>query len=190
LFLNQHAGDPTKWTYEPSTTRATDGGTWKSSSIRLTWQATPRNKFNIFWDEQAMCSSGCVGGSITGGTPSTSPEGHQPTEGWPLHVQQVSWTAPATNRLLLDAAFGTNLFRWGGKERPDNNRALVPVQEQSGLIPGLWYRSQRQWSRHWIGVYNWRASASYITGAHSTKFGYQGSFNQSDTTNFRPDARL
>jgi hypothetical protein len=190
MFLNANAGDPTKWTFEPSTTRATDGGTWKSSSIRLTWQATPRNKFNVFWDEQAMCSSGCVEGSITGGTPTRSPEAHQPTESWPMHVQQLTWTSPATNRLLLDAAFGTNLLRWGGKERPDNSRDLIPVQEQAGTIPNLWYRGQQSWSRNWIGVHSWRASAAHVTGAHSMKFGYQGNYLVSDVNNFRPDARL
>ena len=30
-------------------------GTWTNVPLRLTWQATPRNKFNIFWDEQKMC---------------------------------------------------------------------------------------------------------------------------------------
>ena len=29
----------------------------------------------------------------------------------------------------------------------------------------------------------WRAAASYVTGAHSMKFGYQGGYNRTDTFN-------
>jgi hypothetical protein len=190
MFLNANAGDATKWTYAPSATPATDGGTWKSSSLRLTWQASPRNKFNVFWDEQAMCSTGCVRGSMTGGTPTRAPEAHQPTESYPLHVQQLAWTSPATSRLLLEAAFGTNLLQWGGKERPGNNRDLISVTEQLGVIPNLVYRGQQAWSRNWIGVHSWRSSVSYVTGAHNMKFGYTGQFLALDTNNFRPNARL
>ena len=190
MFLNENAGDRNAWTYEPSGTRAVDGGTWKNASLRLTWQATERNKFNIFWDEQAVCSSGCLGGSITGGTPTTSPEAHQPTEAYPNHVQQLTWTSPVTNRLLLEAGYGNYLARWGGKQRPDFDPLLIPVNEQGGLIPGISYRNQLQWSRHWNGTHNWRASASYITGAHSFKVGHTGEYLTLETTNFRNDYRL
>jgi hypothetical protein len=190
MFLDANAGDLTKWTYAPSATRATDGGTWKSTSGRLAWQATARNKVNVFWDEQAMCSTGCVRGSMTGGTPTRSPEAHQPTESYPTHVQQLTWTSPVTNRLLLEAGAGTNLLQWGGKERPDNNRDLIPVTEQMGLIPNLVYRGQQAWSRNWIGVHSWRTSLSYVTGAHSTKVGYMGQYLVSDVNNFRPNSRL
>ena len=39
------------------TQQATDDGTWKNVNVRLTLQATPRNKFNFFWDEQRLCTS-------------------------------------------------------------------------------------------------------------------------------------
>jgi hypothetical protein len=53
MFENRNAGDPTKWTYDPDPSRqAIDDGTWKNGSLRLTWQATPRNKFNVWWDEE------------------------------------------------------------------------------------------------------------------------------------------
>ncbi|MBI4521475.1 MAG: TonB-dependent receptor [Gemmatimonadetes bacterium] len=186
MFNNLNAGDPTKWTYEPGD-RARDGGTWKTSSLRLTLQATARNKFNIFWDEQSVCSAGC---NELGGTATTSPEAHQPTEAYPSRVQQVTWTSPTTNRLLLEAGYGNYLARWGGQERPANNRDLIPVLEQGGFIPNLSYRSQLSWSRHWNGTHNWRASASYVTGAHSLKVGYVGQFLVLETTNFRQNQRL
>ena len=50
--------------------QAKDDGTWKNSSIRLTWQATPRNKFSVWWDEQVNCQS-CVNGGAAGGPSAT-----------------------------------------------------------------------------------------------------------------------
>jgi hypothetical protein len=113
MYYNLNAGDPTKWTYERDLTRqATDDGTWKNLSVRLTLQASPRNKVNMFWDEQDLCIS-CIGG----GTATTSPEAATQTIGRPQRVQQVTWTSPFTNRLLFEAGFGTVLIRYGGLEQ-------------------------------------------------------------------------
>src|SRR5688572_23049499 len=66
MYYNKNAGDPNAWTYEPDLTRrAMYDGTWLNVPLRLTWQASPRNKFNIFWDEQAMCLECEAGGSPT-----------------------------------------------------------------------------------------------------------------------------
>ena len=35
----------------------------------------------------------------------------------------------------------------------------------------------------------WRASATYVTGAHNMKFGYQGAYYVEETTDFANDAR-
>ena len=191
MYLNANAGDPNAWTYVADTNRrAIDGGNWRNANLRLTWQATARNKFNIFWDEQYVCSSGCIGGSVTGGTSTTSPEAHQPTDAYPSHVQQLTWRSPITNRMLLEAGFGTYLAQWGGKEPPGNRtRDLIRVQEQAGAIPNMNYRSVN-WASHWNGTHTWSASASYITGAHSMKFGYNGAFYVLDQQTFTNNHRL
>ena len=42
---------------EADTTRQSRAaGSWTVASLRLTLQATPRNKFNIYWDEQKPCT--------------------------------------------------------------------------------------------------------------------------------------
>jgi hypothetical protein len=191
MFVNRNTGDPNAWSWDPDRTqRAIDGGNWKNASVRLTWQATARNKFNIFWDEQYVCSSGCIGGSVTGGTATTSPEAHQPTDAYPSHVQQLTWRSPVTNRILLEAGFGTYLAQWGGKEPPGNRtRDLIRVTEQAGEISNLNYRSVN-WASHWNGTHTWSASASYVTGAHSMKFGYNGAFYVLDQQTFTNNHRL
>jgi hypothetical protein len=185
MYYNKNAGDPTKWTYDPDLAKqATDDGTWKNVSLRLTLQATPRNKVNLFWDEQDLCVS-CIGGA----TATTSPEAFTQTIGRPQRVQQITWTSPVTSRLLLEAGFGTVLIRYGGLEHDGNNRDLIRVVEQAGAIPNLVYRAQN-WSRPWSGTYGWHASASYITGANSVKVGYWGSLYDAWTQNFTNNPRL
>ena len=47
----------------------------------------------------------------------------------------MKYTAPATNKLLLEAGFGTYISQWGYQERPGNpTKNLVRVQEQSAQI--------------------------------------------------------
>ena len=109
----------------------------------------------------------------------------------PLRVQQVTWSSPATSRLLLDAGFGTTYYGWGNFERADNNtRGLIRVQEQcaagcaaNGGIPNLYYRSQ-DWNDNYTGAYPWRASISYVTGRHSFKVGHTGTYFNDERTSF------
>ena len=34
---------------------------WRNVNARITWQATQKNKFNFFWDEQDFCQDPCHG---------------------------------------------------------------------------------------------------------------------------------
>ena len=74
----------TKWTYVPTTVQGQDDGTWKNVNVRLTLQASPRNKFNFFWDEQRLCTQ-CLSGS---NSRTTAPEAHYNNHA-PPRVQQV-----------------------------------------------------------------------------------------------------
>ena len=101
-------------------------------------------------------------------------------------MQQVKWTSTATNRLLLEAGLGTYLSNWNTRETAGQRSPLDPVTEQcpaatgcadNGGIAGLTYRGQNTWNADWIGAHTWNAAASYVTGAHSMKFGYQGAYH-------------
>jgi Carboxypeptidase regulatory-like domain len=198
-FYNLNAGDPTKWLYAPDFSRpGFSDRTWENASGRITWQATRRNKIGVFWDEQSVCRK-CEGTSTGLASPAqiVSPEADGVGATKPLRVQQVTWSSPATSRLLLDAGFGTTYYGWGNFERDDNNtRGLVRVQEQcaagcaaNGGIPNLYYRSQ-DWNDNRTGAYPWRASISYITGRHSLKFGHTGTYFTDDRTSYTNDQQL
>ena len=214
MFANKNMGDPTKWTYERDTTRpAVAAGSWRNAALRVTVQPTPRNKFNVFWDQQVPCQGAGVLGSDAGCRQSgddeiicgaagasnppcsatTAPEIGTYLSGYGQRVQQATWTSPATNKLLLEAGFGTYWSQWGGTAHPGSNfPQLVGVTEQctagcavNGGIAGLQYRSGT-YRQNFQGTIGWRGSASYVSGAHSMKFGYQGGHlidDQFTTTN-------
>lgn len=180
MYYNRNAGDLTKWTYEADTSRqfvsAANGPL--QPNLRLTVQLSSRDKLNLFWDEQISNNQ-----YPSGVSPTTAPEAGGYNHGW-QRVQQAKWTSTATSRLLFEAGIGTYLSNWNTRERPDNDRRFIQVNEQcsptcaaNGGIANLTYRGQATWNADWIGAHTWNAAASYITGTHSMKFGYQGAWH-------------
>ena len=180
VYYNLNAGDPAKWSYAPdSSRRAYSDRLFENASARVTWQMTRRNKVGVFWDEQTLCRT-CTGATPAGvDPPRVSPEAVG-VFGRPLRVAQATWSAPLSNRLLVEAGFGATYFGFANFERnPNPTRDLIRVVEQcasgcaaNGNIPGLAYRSQ-DFSDAYNGSYLWTGSVSYVTGSHSLKVGYQ-----------------
>jgi hypothetical protein len=182
MYYNKNAGDITKWTYEPDLTRrALDDGTWKSGSLRLTYQATSKDKLAVFWDEQKRASAYLGGGSAT-----TSPEAAGLTISNPSRAFSATWTRPHTSRVLFEAGFGGTMLQWGGKARQPLNPDLIRVTEQAGIIPGLTYR-QQTWASNFLRPLQQRGSVSYVTGSHTAKFGYQHTSNYLHDTDRNPN---
>ena len=141
MFANMNAGDPSASgpTCRTSTRPAQTAGSWPIANARARrCRPTPRNKFNLFWDEQHAVSGRRRGprstraaassspGEIIGGAPgrgrhrsatataidraAKSAELHQPAHVF-QRVQQATWSSPVTNRLLLEAGVGTSFSR-------------------------------------------------------------------------------
>ena len=149
-------------------------------TLRLTAQVTPRNKLSLFWDAGAFRFSNPPSAGSSTSSPETGTV--QPGNG-SSRLQQLKWTSTLTNRLLLEAGLGTYQQNWNGRERPGNDRSLIRVVEQcaggcpdNGGIAGLTYRAQN-WNTDYMSPNRWFTSATYVTGAHSMKVGYQGVFH-------------
>src|SRR5262245_26868872 len=199
LWRNKNAGDVTKWTYDPDFShQALDDGTWKNSSLRLTLQAATQHKLNFWWDEQSICLH-CNEGGETTPFPLT-PEAAGRIEDNPQQMGQVTWVYTPTPHLVLDAGYGLGpRVLYGGTDRPDNNHALIRVQDQGGILPGLIYRApvtfggtntNGYWSRPWGATHTWRGSASYVTGSHNVKVGASYAYHMNTSVNFYNDDRL
>ena len=166
--------------YDPDG-RVNQSDTYQNASMRLTVQATRRDKLNLFWDEQYTCENPCRGGDI-----GTSIEATDSNLSRPLNVAQASWTNPLTGRLLLEA--GASRYKSHRNETRHileptypNNPRITETGSSVAVVPGALLTTMNSGSINnaidWK-IENWqsRASVSYITGSHNFKVGYQGQY--------------
>ena len=106
---------------------------YKNASVRLTLQATQKNKFNIYWDEQDACTNPCYGMiSLI-----NSPESYFTLMSRPNRLMQLSWTNPFTNRLLFDAGISiVPTHQDQTKSREFHNPREIPRVCEGGTTTG------------------------------------------------------
>jgi hypothetical protein len=199
IGVNKFAGDPSHWDYQRDDAvepRLVQGR--KIWSARATAQITPKNKVTFSQEDQYRCEgstltpngSGCrTRGAdwIALGSTMQSPESNTGYYDFPYWVTQATWTSTATSKLLLEAGYSRFAYRHAGgpgQVPPDGILDLIPVTEQSaidGHPANFTYRGLGSYLNNFGNPNSWRASASYVTGAHNMKVGYQGSFLIADS---------
>ncbi|HVZ19644.1 MAG TPA: carboxypeptidase regulatory-like domain-containing protein [Vicinamibacterales bacterium] len=178
-YANLNAGDPTKWAYAADmNNQEAFHITQNSIGARLTGQATPKNKFSFYADDQTRnWDDGRAGVSTESVVAYRFPK---------LRLLQGGWTSTVSSKLLIDARIANRGEAFGN--RPDLGdtgfgttwNTLIPVLEQSnnlfyrgrggdgGVGGTLGFTDQSIWSA--VG------SVSYVTGAHAFKFGFSDSW--------------
>jgi len=141
----------------------------RSHSIRLTWQASERNKIRLFFDYQNHCDChrGLDTGSAGNGTP-TAPEAAHYRKYFPNNVPQATWSFPATNRMLLEAGVSARLFNWRNMPEPGVTANTISITESSN---NFLYHAAPNYGEHLSTQANQRFAFSYITGSHAFKVG-------------------
>ena len=198
MFFNKNAGNPNSWVVDFDRSRqAFNNSLERQGTIRLTWQATPRNKFNFHWSEQYNDANYGDGGGA--GVPPTTPEASSRVLYIPSRQPHATWQSPITGKLLAEAGWGMYQarYRFGPRNDDEFNKAMIQRLEQSGepgcvaagdCIPGLFSRMPRApgqggFTHSLIGnLAALRASLTYVTGANNMKFGYQGGFGNPSQT--------
>jgi hypothetical protein len=201
MFQNTNAGNPNSWVVNFDTSKqAFNNSLERQATIRLTWQATPRNKFNGHWSEQYNDANYGLGGGAA--VPATSPEASTRVLYIPSRQPHATWQSPISGRLLAEAGWGMYQARYRFAPRNDDthNPAMIQRLEQVGepfciaepqraeCIPGLLSRMPRApgqggFTHSLIGnLASLRASLTYVTGSHNMKFGYQGGFGNPSQT--------
>ena len=66
---------------------------------------------------------------------------------------------------------------------------MTEIQARNGAVANFNYRSAN-WAEDWDNPNRWRFSTSYVTGSHSMKFGYEGSYLVEDIENHGNDLNL
>ena len=197
--------------YEPDIARGpvTYTNLWRNINARLTLQATPKNKIDIFWDEQDTCQDPCDGVVSV----YTSPESWWSVQTRPNRLVQATWTNPITSRLLLEAQTSGIMQHYDTSRHREltnvrSNPRVAECQTNAALRVNQ-FAGSCAFSGFFGGFFefpltsgsiaggevrnidNWRsrASASYITGAHNAKIGYDGAWysekNYQDTNDLR-----
>ena len=208
IFANKYALDPAHWDYLKDTSIAARQVQGRNIfQGRITAQVTPKNRVMFSHEYQSRCEGSTLttGGDgcrqrgadwIALGSTTQSPEASTGYFKLPYYVTQATWTAPVTNKILFEAGF-TRFAYWTnngpGQVPPDGTMKLIPVTEQSaidGHPANFAYRAVNSYFYNWANPDNWRASVSYITGSHSFKAGYQGSYSISDTQIITNDSLL
>ncbi len=211
LWNNNNAG---KWgaNYQPD--RSQDPLTFtnmtRNANVRFTYQMTQSNKFNIFWDEGLTCQDPCDG-SVASWTP---PEGWWSGQVHPVRLNNVSWTNPVTNRILLEAGVNVNTQLYDfSRHRYVKGNGDIPRIIEYGETVGMDAVAPRvnttaggaafgvPSAAHNNGLgglaesrdlnnIRTRASLSYVTGTHHAKFGYDGGYFSQFRHNTVNDLRL
>jgi len=194
IFQNQNAYDPNAWLYVPSTQKAVSEGQTMQLSLRLTYQASPRNKIAGTYKMDKWCN--CPNATVS----ATQSQEASTDRRFPrLRQEHLEWTSVVNSRLLFEAV-GMHLFErwgnmhmrnggWGGSIDTAAQGAAVPqmisVSEQSS---GLLYRSQPTFNNTLVPNYAYRAAMTYVTGTHNFKAGVNNThgFVEANTYNFQP----
>jgi len=197
LYANKNAGDATKWTYAPDTSVLARSAAAKMiEAIRLTGQASAKNKVGFYLDYQQVCNGsayakgatqcrdrgddwtalGSLGAGFFGALAPESGNVWDDSE----KITQATWSSPASSKLLFEAGFSQFASRFGGMIPGGALTSFIPVQEQSTLggvpVGNFTYRGWSSAASNEQFHNVWRAAATYVTGAHSLKIGYQAAF--------------
>jgi hypothetical protein len=181
LWENANAGDASKWLYSADLSRQTYSSL-RSNTVnsRVTWQASPRNKFNVYYDQSFRHWDAALSG--------VSSESEQKYDFPRLRTTTAGWSSPVSSRLLVDVRVGfhaEDIFNFWPSDPNDPYRSLIGVVEQNQIVPGvgsigtLRYRGRANTNDTSIAANDqiasdtgeFKGSVSYVTGSHAFKFG-------------------
>ena len=217
IVANANAGNLSRWDWvgdDSLPARQTQGRQMYIG--RGTAQLTEKHRINFSHEFQSRCEGAPLQQETDGGCHSrgaswiasagatTSPEAATSYIDFPYYLTQAMWTAPVTNKILLEAGYSRLSYEHAGGpgQLPPDGIFGIGVTEQSTTanpavgyvnpVPraNYVYRALSQYADNWSNPNHWRASASYVTGSHSMKVGYQGSLLINETRRVRNDSLL
>ena len=171
--------NPSAFVFVPTTTQAVDDQVTRDTALRLTWQATSRDKISIYVNNSLVDRKHLFVGSVLGAN--IAPDAAL-ASAIDENVYQATWTAPVTSRLLFE--FGASMLddRWQRNPAPEADITVPGILEIAGALA---FRNQSAWLGITQGqnggpLYAYRGSASYVTGSHALKFGFTLNHGEND----------
>ena len=178
MSIDRAAGDLRLFRFDPDPNQPAENRSyWLDGQARLTWQATPKHKFAWLWSQQKSCKCPSLLNATT-----AYEAGADNRHGYPLFITTGDWTAPLSNRVLVDASVLYHHFNWGFLPYKVSNLQAIGLTEQT---TGITFKARPTgYQDRKNRVLRYRATLSYITGAHSFKVGFNNSIGSSDYHNF------
>jgi hypothetical protein len=161
-----YSKDPLSWQFVPDKTRqAADTQIHRNYALRLTWQASPRNKINFSYEKDRRITP------LRRIAANVAPEATTYTPFYPNAITTVVWRVPVNSRLLLDTGFMSYVQDWDERRQinPKVDFGTISVTEDS---TGQIYRASTVYGHNFDNPLTLRSSAAYVTGTHSYKAGF------------------
>ncbi|MET0213378.1 MAG: carboxypeptidase-like regulatory domain-containing protein, partial [Vicinamibacterales bacterium] len=158
--------DPLAWVFVPDKSRqGADTQVHRNYAARVTWQATPRNKFNFSYEKDRRITPRRRAAA------NVSPEATTYTPFFPNAIWTAVWRVPVNNKLLLDTGFMSYEQDWDERRQidPAVGFDVISVTEDS---TGQIYRASTIYGHNFDNPITLRSSAAYVTGTHSYKVGF------------------
>jgi uncharacterized membrane protein YphA (DoxX/SURF4 family) len=165
IFWNK-LRQPQSLLYEPDTARgpANTNDYSKDIGFRVTWQAAAKHKIVVASSFQDNCN--CVFNLLSTGVQVT-PEAAGPHVYNPNYLPSVTWTFPATNRVLLEAGASAQiLFQRDTREAGFDHTSYRITDQARNLTYGNVATRTIPRRQH-----QQRLALSYVTGSHQFKTG-------------------
>jgi Carboxypeptidase regulatory-like domain len=206
IFDNANAFNPNAFTYVPDQSApAENHGEVQQNNLRITWQVAPKAKVAFEQKIDSFCNcpyqAGAIAATSNGvfNSLQAAPEAARDRRFPRLRQEHVEFTSPVTSKLLFEFV-GMHLFeRWGNMDlrSTDNGGSLDDAQAAAiqNMISvadqgsGLMYRSYASTgfgglNNTVVPNYTYRVAASYVTGTHTFKTGWNDTWGYQETYNY------
>jgi carboxypeptidase family protein len=153
----------------------------RNYTVRLTWQASSRNKITAYEDYQTKY----VGHLFTSGVDVATASRRRP----PVikYTNAVKWTSSVTNKLVFDAGYGTSVNAYTEKFQPGiKQERYTPAWYTNVARQDINRQTTVGASTPETGTYNFRymiiSNVAYVTGSNTLKGGFQWHIGQTWNT--------
>ena len=155
-------------TFTSSGAQAIDDQHISDGTIRLTWQASKRNKVSLHYDRNVKWRGHRPNNWLTASINDPISDVVQTTQ--LNYIGEIKWSAPLTDRLLADAAMFSLPINYTLGFEPDASADVLATYDQiRSVISGVSPRMDTNTAR----MNTYAGSVSYVTGSHTLKVGGQ-----------------
>jgi hypothetical protein len=155
-------------TFTSTGEQALDDQRLTDATLRLTWQATQRNKISLLYDRafkwRGHRPNNYINASIN------EPISSVVQKNWLNYIGEAKWSSPITNRLLAEAAVFTLPVNYNLSFQPDAAPdAIATFDQVRSIVTGVSPRQDFNQAR----MFTYAGNVSYVTGTHNIKAGIQ-----------------